>query len=167
MPADPLYLRNQAATIGLDYYLVVVINNDANTDLGKQTIASADGRNAFSGLNNGNSPSVGKDKNGITALLNSLVKPATDIHAGAVVNMKFSQELFRKHPDKVKSLLDTYFDFGGAQAMLTVVNKTDLEKAMENPENYSNLFVRVGGFSARFVDLRKEVQLEILHRTLY
>jgi len=161
------YTMNQAVTIGLDYYLVVVINNDANTDLGKQTIASADGRNAFSGLNNGNSPSVGKDKNGITALLNSLVKPATDIHAGAVQNMKFSQELFRKHPDKVKSLLDTYFDNGGAQAMLTVVNKTDLEKAMENPENYSNLFVRVGGFSARFVDLRKEVQLEILHRTLY
>lgn len=51
--------------------------------------------------------------------------------------------------------------------MISVVNREELEKAMERPEQYSHLFVRVGGFSARFVELEKEVQLEIVNRTLY
>jgi pyruvate-formate lyase len=51
--------------------------------------------------------------------------------------------------------------------MLTVVSRGDLEQAMETPEAYGHLFVRVGGFSARFVDLGRDVQLEILQRTLY
>ena len=51
--------------------------------------------------------------------------------------------------------------------MISVVSKGDLEAAMAHPENYANLFVRVGGFSARFVRLERDVQLEILHRTLY
>ena len=44
---------------------------------------------------------------------------------------------------------------------------SDLEKALKEPEKYSNLLVRVGGFSARFVELDREVQMEILNRTLY
>jgi pyruvate-formate lyase len=67
----------------------------------------------------------------------------------------------------LEALLETYFAKGGAQAMLTVVSRGDLEQAMETPEAYGHLFVRVGGFSARFVDLGRDVQLEILQRTLY
>ena len=51
--------------------------------------------------------------------------------------------------------------------MISVVNKGDLEQAMRHPEQYGHLFVRVGGFSARFVELERAVQLEILSRTLY
>jgi pyruvate-formate lyase len=51
--------------------------------------------------------------------------------------------------------------------MITVVSRDDLERAMEAPEQYRHIFVRVGGFSARFVDLSRDVQLEILDRTLY
>ena len=51
--------------------------------------------------------------------------------------------------------------------MITVIDKDELEKAMEEPEKYSHIFVRVGGFSARFIDLSKDVQFEILSRTLY
>ena len=47
------------------------------------------------------------------------------------------------------------------------LGKSDLENAMREPHKYTNLIVRVGGFSARFVELEREVQLEILNRTIY
>ncbi|HYW94604.1 MAG TPA: pyruvate formate lyase family protein, partial [Bacteroidales bacterium] len=152
---------------GLDSYLVVNINNNANTILGRFTSASADGRLSKTSMANGNTPSPGMDKNGATALLNSLVKMRSDIHAGASQNIKFSKEMLNRYLPMTKALIQTYFKQGGAQLMLTVVGKEDLEKAIQNPENYPNLLVRVGGFSARFVELEKDVQLEILQRTLY
>ena len=117
--------------------------------------------------NNGNAPSSGNDRKGITAMLNSIAKPAPAIHAGAVQNMKFSRELFTTRRAQLEALLATYFARGGAQAMITVVCRDDLERAMAEPEKYRHIFVRVGGFSARFVDLPRDVQLEILQRTLY
>lgn len=159
--------REQAARVGLHSYLVVVINNAANTLLGHWTAASADGRRAATPMNNGNAPSSGNDRKGMTALLNSMVKPRADIHAGAVQNLKFSPELFRTRRPELEALLGTYFEKGGAQAMITVVRRGDLEAAMERPEEFGHLFVRVGGFSARFVDLGRDVQREILDRTLY
>jgi pyruvate-formate lyase len=159
--------RDQAARVGLHSYLVVVINNSANTLMGHCTQASADGRLAGTHMNNGNAPSGGSDREGVTAMLNSIVKPSTAIHAGAVQNMKFSGDLFCSRREIVKSLLGTYFDKGGAQAMITVLNRDDLERALEEPEKYQNLFVRVGGFTARFVELSRDVQEDILSRTLY
>jgi pyruvate-formate lyase len=161
------YTRAQAERVGLHSYLVVVINNAANTLLGRWTAASADGRRARTPMNNGNAPSSGNDRKGVTAMLNSMVKPSPLIHAGAVQNMKFSPQLFRTRRAELEALLDTYFARGGAQAMITVVSRGDLERAMDHPEEYGHLFVRVGGFSARFVDLGRDVQLEILQRTLY
>ena len=161
------FTRAQAARVGLHSYLVVVINNAANTLLGRWTAASADGRRARTPMNNGNAPSSGNDRKGVTAMLNSMVKPSPLIHAGAVQNMKFSPQLFRTRRAELEALLDTYFARGGAQAMITVVSRGDLERAMDHPEEYGHLFVRVGGFSARFVDLGRDVQLEILQRTLY
>lgn len=81
--------------------------------------------------------------------------------------MKFSKEMFREHRDLVKGILETYFEKGGSQAMINVVDKGELEQAMIHPEEYQDLFVRVGGYSGRFVSLPKEVQLDILNRTLY
>lgn len=159
--------RNQRQRTPLHSYLVVIINNSANTLLGHWTAASADGRRAGTPLNNGNAPSSGNDRKGITALLNSLVKPSPALHAGAVQNMKFSRSLFTTHRAALDALLGTYFEQGGAQAMITVVNRQDLKRAMQAPEQYRHLFVRVGGFSARFVDLPRDVQWEILNRTLY
>jgi pyruvate-formate lyase len=161
------FTRDQAAKVGLHSYLVVNINNHANTILGRKTHASADGRGAYAPMANANTPSSGQDKNGLTAMLNSIVKPRTDIHAGAVQNIKFSKELFNESRRVVKDLLDTYFDMGGAQAMITVLGKDDLLNAMKHPEKYQNLMVRVGGFSARFVELDRDVQEEILARTMY
>lgn len=159
--------RSQKFRTKLDSYLVVIINNHANTILGRSTGASPDGRKSGKPMANANNPSGGSDKNGVTAFLNSLVKLDPSIHAGAVQNMKFGKSLFKNSRDKVKSLLTTYFEKGGAQAMITVVSRGDLENALREPEKYSNVFVRVGGFSARFIDLMPDVQQEVLSRTLY
>lgn len=161
------FTRRQKENTGLQSYLVVVINNDANTVMGMKTPASPDGRLAYTYMNPGNNPVGGADKNGVTAFLNSLVKPDPTIHAGAVQNMKFSKELFTHNRPMLEALLATYFKNGGTQAMLTVVSKGDLEEAIKHPEKYQNLIVRVGGFSERFVNLPPETQQEILARTLY
>ena len=116
---------------------------------------------------NGNNPMSGRDVCGVTAVLNSLVKPDTHLHAGAVQNMRFSREMFTTHRTQLETLLRTYFQRGGAQAMMTVLGRGDLEAAMREPEKYRHLIVRVGGFSARFVDLSPVVQRELLARTLY
>jgi len=80
--------------------------------------------------------------------------------------VKFSEEVCTKHRYMFEILLATYFENGGAQAMLTVTSKGELEDAMKHPEKYQNLIVRVGGFSERFVNLPPETQLEVLSRTL-
>ncbi|MHC1785734.1 MAG: pyruvate formate lyase family protein [Christensenellales bacterium] len=159
-------IRDQAERVGLSSLLMVVINNSANTFLGRWTGASADGRKAKQYMANANNPVGGMDKNGVTAMLLSLAKFPSRHHAGTVQNLKLSHELFRTAPGKVKALFDTYFDMGGTQLMVTVLNRGDLEDAMENPERHRNLLVRVGGFSAYFVTLEKDVQQEILSRTL-
>ena len=159
--------QQQAPKFGLDYFLIVNINNYYNVELGKITAASADGRYRGAPLANGNTPTAGMDKNGITAFLNSLSKVSPEKHAGYSHNMKFSKQMFSKERKKLEILMDTYFARGGTQAMLTVVNCGDLENAMKEPEKYPNLIVRVGGFSARFIELSKEVQQDVLNRTLY
>jgi len=157
----------QAEKVGLDSYLAVIINNWANSLFGKTTAASPDGRLAGETLANAINPSPGMDRNGITAVLNSLVKIDPAIHAGAVQNMKFSRSMFTRNRPKLEALLAGYFRQGGTQAMITVVSRGDLEAAMREPEKWGHLMVRVGGFSARFIDLPREAQLDMLHRTLY
>ena len=151
----------------LHSYLTVTINNNANTVLGKHTAASPDGRLAHTFMANANNPFNGNDKNGLTAMLNSLVKLDPTIHAGCVQNIKFSKQMFSEYWDKVRAMLTVYFQSGGSQAMISVIGREDLENAMQQPESYKNLLVRVGGFSARFVELQEEEQREIIARTLY
>lgn len=161
------HVRNQRQRTDLDSYLVVIINNSANTVLGKMVAASADGRNAREPMANANNPAPGADKKGVTALLNSLVKLDPSLHAGAVQNMKFSWEMFGPRRPQLEALLETYFEQGGTQSMISVVSRGEMEAALKEPEKYYNLFVRVGGFSARFVRLDPDVQREVMARTLY
>ena len=161
------FTRDQAARVGLDSYLVVVINNMTNTVLGWNTSASADGRLRGEPMANANNPSPGADVSGPTAFLNSIAKLDPAIHAGAVQNMKFGKEWFGQLRPKFDAMLHTYFAKGGTQAMITVVSRDDLESAMREPEKWSHLMVRVGGFSIRFIELPREAQMEVLNRTLH
>lgn len=160
-------VRDMKKITKMHSYLVVIINNEANTVLGRFTWASPDGRKAGEPMANANNPAGGTDVNGVTAMMNSLVKLRTDIHAGAVQNMAFSRELFQNNRPVLKAILTTYFKNGGQQAMINVLNRGDLLAAIEHPENYGHIMVRVGGFSARFVSLAPDVQREIASRTLY
>ena len=160
-------IRDQKNVTNLDSHLVVIINNEMNTWYGKACIASADGRLSHSPLAPGNAATGGMDKNGPTALLNSVVKLHPDIHAGTVQNIKFGPDMFTKHLTKFNAMLKTYFQRGGTQLMITVVNQKDLLDALIHPDKYQNLLVRVGGFSARFIELSPEVQQEIISRTAH
>lgn len=158
-------VRNTAPKIGLDSWLVVVINNQVNTEWGRATASSPDGRIAGLYMSNANNPQSGADINGPTAMLNSLTKIKANIHAGSVQNIKFSKNLYNEERVKIKALFSTFFKKGGPQLMVTVVGPEELKAAYEDPENYKNLTVRVGGFSARFVNLEDDVKREIMART--
>lgn len=152
---------------GLDCFGMVNINNRDNTTYGRNTGATPDGRKAGESLSNANNPTAGMDKNGVTAFINSLLKARGDIHFGTVQNMKFSKDTFNHmRRSIIFPLMDSYFGRGGTQAMINVLGKEDLQNARKNPEKYSNLIVRVGGFSARYVELADDVQIDILNRTL-
>lgn len=146
-------------------YLVVVINNSFNTTWGLSTSASADGRALGDPLAPGNAPSGGSDRAGLTAVLNSQAKPDPTHHAGAVQNVKLSASFPTRHPELYRAVFNSYFRRGGTQVMVSVTNRADLEAALVHPEKYANLIVRVGGFSARFIDLDPTCQKEILART--
>lgn len=155
----------QAPRIGFDSWLVVVINNQVNTEWGRATSSSPDGRIAGMYMSNANNPQSGADINGPTAMFNSLAKIRADINAGTVQNIKFSRKMFNQERPKVEALFKTYFKKGGPQLMVNIVNQDDLIDAYHHPERHRDLIVRVGGFSARFVNLDRDVQKEIMERT--
>lgn len=156
-----------APDAGLDYFLACNVNNRANVQIGLGTPALPNGRKAGTPIANGNTPTSGNDTAGITALLKSMAGAENDNNGGFTHNLKFSKSIFNGQREKVASLLDTYFAIGGASVMITCVGKEDLQNAKERPEEYRNLMVRVGGFSARFVELEPELQDDIIARTLY
>lgn len=171
--ADDLYrfvakgVRDRGIAVGMQYFLIVISNNQLNTEWGLKTGASPDGRLRGMYMNPANNPQGGADKNGPTAMLNSLTRFDARYHAGSVQNIKFTPGMFNRHRDVIKSLFRTYFARGGCHLMVTVVDHGVLEDAVKHPENYPNLIVRVSGFSAVFVDLSPEIQQELLSRVLY
>jgi len=161
------YTKEQAGKVGLESYLPVYINNAQNTTLARWVGATPNGRKAGCATANANNPESCVKNKGLTSMINSLLKPSHTDHAGMVQNFRFTKELIETSSDKVYEVMKDYFDRGGSQAMITVVGKDDLKNAMEKPEDYRDLIVRVGGFSARFVELQKDVQKEIYERSSF
>ena len=159
--------KSKSEKYGLSSYLIVIIYNDANSRLGYRTAATFDGRKAYEPLANALTPQSGAEKNGVTAVLNTVSSLDVNNMAGAVYNLKLSHDLMNQHKDMVKELLKIYFSSGGSQIMISVINQEELKDAMIHPEKYPNLIVRVGGFSARFIDLSPLVQKEIVSRMVY
>jgi formate C-acetyltransferase len=130
--------------------------------------ASPDGRHATDPLGDSLGPAQGRDRNGPTAMINSVTK--LDTHRaiiGGIVNMKFHPTMVAGEggPDVMSNLLSTYFAKGGLYAQLNVVDDETLLEAQHNPERHRDLVVRVAGYSANFVDLPRSVQDDIIHRT--
>ncbi len=160
-------VRQRGIDAGMQYFLVVISNNQMNTDWGLRTAASPDGRLSQLHMNPANNPQSGADKSGPTAMLNSLVKLDPRYHAGSVQNIKITPRLFNRERDKVDALFKTYFEAGGCHLMVTVVDRGVLEDAVKHPEKYPTLLVRVSGFSAVFVNLPPPIQQEVMARMLY
>ncbi len=160
-------VRDRGIAIGMQYFLIVISNNQLNTEWGNRTAASPDGRLSCMYMNPANNPQGGANKSGPTAMLNSLAKFDAKYHGGSVQNIKFSPSMFNENRAVIKSLFKTYFAKGGCHLMVTVVDKGVLEDAVEHPENHPDLIVRVSGFSAVFVDLSPNIQQELLSRVLY
>lgn len=152
---------------GLHRYNIVSVNNSMSAEWGQYCAASPCGRPKGAPMANANGASIGADKNGITALLNSMSKFDNSLHVGVINNIRFTKEMFQSSYEKVKAVLRTFYENGGVQTNIAAVGREDLENAMKSPERYQNLLVRIGGFSARFVELSPVVQKEILQRTTY
>ena len=157
--------KEAGARVGLDFFIISSVN-PGGYGMGRQCGASADGRRAGEAFAIGNSPTAGFDKNGITALFNSVAK-VDPANGGATTNFKVSREFFNGSRSKLEALFKVYFAKGGMHATITVVNRDDLEAALREPEKYGHVLVRLGGWSARFIDLEPFIQQEILKRTLY
>ncbi len=110
----------------------------------------------------------GRDTNGPTAQIKSVLRyNHTDACSGFVFQNKFEKRLFCSDKGKASfiALAKAFFAGGGQQYTVTVVSPEDLLKAKENPENYRNLIVRVGGYSDYFVNLDDALQDNVIERT--
>lgn len=148
-------------------YNIVSVNNSGSAERGATTSATPCGRLYGEPYSNGNSPSIGGDKNGLTATLNSMSKFDCTRHVGVVNNIRFNKDMLKKNMDKIKLLLEVFYENNGVQTNLSSIGKGELEDALKHPEKYQNLIVRIGGFSARFIELDPIMQHELVLRTTY
>ena len=110
----------------------------------------------------------GCDTNGPTALLNSVLKANQYLAtSGNVLQMKFSKSQFNTERgiESFISLAKTYFRMGGQTLQVNVLDASELKAAKLEPEKHRDLIVRVGGFSAYFVNLEAGLQDNIIKRT--
>lgn len=143
--------------------------NEHHKFFGDATKATPDGRFSGDMINFGIGQSEGKDRNGITALLNSVSKcdPDAILTGPSVTNVLIDEQLIKNDDNfnKLVYLFETYFKKGGTHFQLTYVSKEDLINAQKTPYNYKNLRVRVSGFSDYFIFLNEGLQDEIIART--
>lgn len=143
----------------------------AHVPMGLNVAATPDGRLSKTPLADGGVSAVyGRDKNGPTALLNSVSRLRSQYASnGSLLNMKFLPNFFsgQKGIDDFCFLLRLIVELKINHCQINVVSKSDLIAAKSNPEEYSGLTVRVAGYTAFFVDLATDLQDEIIERTSF
>lgn len=164
------YLRDKKNTFGYQWLIGDLTGYmDHYKWFGEKMGATPDGRMAGEQLKFGLGQGEGKDRNGLTALLNSIAKiDPSGIGCGATVtNVTIDEQLIKNDEnfEKTVDMFETYFKMGGVHFQLNYVSQNDLLEAKKTPQNYKNLRVRVSGFSDYFVKLSEGLQDNIIART--
>jgi formate C-acetyltransferase len=131
--------------------------------------ALPDGRYALEPLDDGAaSPMRGADTNGPTAVLSSAISSCfSNVSYASVLNQKYSTSILEGEDslDKLIAYTETYLRAGGSHIQYNIVGSKELKDAKSEPEEHSDLVVRIGGFSAYFVQLSPAIQDDVIFRS--